>query len=187
MRSGALKIALLYIIAGVLWITLSDKLLLAMHGHIDLGVVLFISSIKGIAYVLLTGILLYQLIRLHTLRLAESELRYRSYFEDNPNPMWIIDFRTMAFNAVNQAAVSYYAYSREEFLRMNLFDICLASDRNAIFTAIRELRPGMNDNGTWQHRKKDGSLIGVHLTSHLIVQNKSKNNNIMAIATVSFT
>jgi len=175
MRSGAFKIAVIYVVAGVLWITLSDELLLAMQKHFDLGVVLFISSIKGIGYVLLTGILLYQLIRLHTRRLAESELRYRSYFDENPNPMWIIDLRTMAFSTVNEAAINYYAYSRDEFLQMNLFDIYPKEDRHRIYTAIRELKPGMNDNGIWRHRKKDGRLIDVHLTSHLHLTGKSGN------------
>lgn len=181
MRLGAFKIAAIYVIAGILWITLSDKLLLAMQNHFDLRVVLFISSVKGIGYVLLTGILLYQLIGLHTRQLAESERRYRAYFDDNPNPMWIIDLRTMAFSAVNEAAISYYTYSREEFMRMNLFDISPKEDRDAIYTTVRGLTPGMNDNGIWRHRKKNGRLIKVHLTSHLLLTNKSGNGNIMAM------
>lgn len=181
MRSGAFKIALLYVIAGVLWITLSDEVLLVMQRHFDLRVVLFIGSVKGIAYVLLTGVLLYQLIHLHTRRLAESEQRYRSYFDDNTNPMWIIDVRTMAFSAVNEAAISYYEYSREEFLRMSLFDICPKEDRNAIYTVIREMQTGMNDNGTWRHRKKDGRMITAHITSHLIQPNKKERGNMMVM------
>jgi PAS domain S-box-containing protein len=179
MRSGALKIAVIYVAAGILWITLSDKLLLALQSHLDLGVVLFISSIKGIGYVLLTGALLYQLIQLHTRRLSESERRYRSYFDDNPNPMWIFDFRTMAFLAVNEATVAYYGYSREEFLRMGMLDIGPPEDLNAIYTAVRELKPGMNDNGIWRHRKKDGTVINVYITSHLIRTDKS--GNVMAM------
>ena len=181
MKSGALKIAILYMIAGVLWITLSDNLLLAMQKHFDLKVVLFISSIKGIGYVLLTGALLYQLIQLHTRRLTASELRYRSYFDDNPNPMWIVDFRTLAFITVNEAAIDFYGYKREDFLQMSMFDICPPEDRNNIYTAVRELNPGMNDNGMWRHIKKDGTLVDVHITSHLLRQHKS--GNIMGMVT----
>jgi PAS domain S-box-containing protein len=182
MKSGALKIAVIYVVAGILWITLSDKLLLTLQSHFDLAVVLFISSIKGIGYVLLTGVLLYQLIQLHTRRLSESERRYRSYFDDNPNPMWIFDFRTMAFLAVNEATVTYYGYSREEFLRMGMLDIGPPEDLNAIYTAIRELKPGMNDTGIWRHRKKDGTVINVYITSHLIRTDKS--GNVMAMVKV---
>jgi PAS domain S-box-containing protein len=179
MRLGALKIAILYVVAGILWITLSDNLLLAMQKHFDLRVVLFISSIKGVGYVLLTGLLLYKLIGLHTQRLAASELRYRSYFDDNPSPMWIIDFRTMAFIAVNEAAIAYYGYKREEFMQMSVFDICPPDDRNTIYTALRELKPGMNDSGNWRHLKKDGTVIDVHITAHLLKQGKS--GNVMAM------
>jgi PAS domain S-box-containing protein len=180
MRSGALKIALIYVVAGILWITLSDKLLLALQNHFDLGIVLFISSVKGIGYVLLTGVLLYQLIRLHTRRLSESELRYRSYFDDNPNPMWIIDFRTLAFMAVNEAAITFYGYNREEFLNMSILDLGPPEDVNAVHMSVRELQPGMNDNGIiWRHQKKDGTIIGVHITSHLI--RTQKGGNVMAM------
>jgi PAS domain S-box-containing protein len=179
MNLGALKIAVIYVVAGVLWITLSDKLLLALQNHFDLSVILFISSIKGIGYVLLTGVLLYQLIRLHTRRLTESERRYRSYFDDNPNPMWIFDLRTMAFMAVNEAAISFYGYTREEFLNMSILDIGPPEDVNAVYTAVRELKPGMNDNGMWRHRKKDGTMIGLNITSHLI--RTPKSGNVMAM------
>jgi PAS domain S-box-containing protein len=179
MRSGALKIALIYVVAGVLWITLSDKLLLALQSRIDLKVVLFISSVKGVGYVLLTGVLLYQLIRLYTMRLSESERRYRSYFDDNPNPMWIIDLRTLVFKAVNEAAITFYGYNRDEFLNMSILDIGPPEDVNAVHTSVRELQPGMNDNGIWRHRKKDGTVIGVHVTSHLI--RTQRGGNVMAM------
>jgi PAS domain S-box-containing protein len=179
MRSGALKIALIYVVAGTLWITLSDKLLLVLQNRFDLGLVLFISSIKGIGYVLFTGVLLYQLIRLYTRRLSESERRYRSYFDDNPNPMWIIDLRTLVFMAVNEAAITFYGYSRDEFLNMSILDIGPPENVNAIHTFVRELQPGMNDNGNWRHRKKDGTLISVHITSHLI--RTQKGGNVMAM------
>ncbi|MEB0261595.1 MULTISPECIES: PAS domain S-box protein [unclassified Mucilaginibacter] len=179
MKSGAFKIAAIYVIVGVLWIMLSDKLLFAMQNHFDLEFVLFISSIKGVAYVLLTGLLLYQLIKLHTRRISESELRYRSYFDDNPNPMWILDLRTFAFTAVNEAAIVFYGYSREEFLHMNMLDFCPPEDVAAVHFAARELQPGMNDNGVWRHIKKDGDIISVAITSHLI--RKQKSGNIMAM------
>ncbi|MFD0793010.1 PAS domain S-box protein [Mucilaginibacter litoreus] len=180
MRLGPLKIAGLYIIAGILWITLSDKLLQVLQTRFDLSTVLFIGSIKGIVYVLLTGILLYYLIRLHTSRLTESEERYRSYFEDYPYPMWIIDLRTMAFLAVNEAAIAQYGYSRDEFLHMNVLDICPPADVNAVYTAFRELKPGINNNVSWHHRQKDGTVVNVNVTSHLI--KTRKGGHLMAMA-----
>src|SRR6266571_2590838 len=50
--------------------------------------------------------------------LEESEQRYRMLFEVHPHPMWVSDNKTLAFLAVNQAAIRHYGYSREEFLSM---------------------------------------------------------------------
>ena len=40
-----------------------------------------------------------------------------------PYPMWVFDAETLAFLAVNDAAVRHYGYSREEFLGMTIRDI----------------------------------------------------------------
>ena len=41
-------------------------------------------------------------------------------FEASPLPMWVYDAETLAFLAVNDAAVRHYGYSREEFLAMTI-------------------------------------------------------------------
>src|SRR5450759_1139531 len=48
--------------------------------------------------------------------LQKSEENYRLLFEANPHPMWVFDEETLAFLAVNDAAVVKYGWSREEFL-----------------------------------------------------------------------
>ena len=48
-------------------------------------------------------------------RLA-SEQQYRLLFDSNPHPMWVFDVETLAFLAVNDAAVRLYGFSRDEFL-----------------------------------------------------------------------
>lgn len=50
----------------------------------------------------------------------KTEERYRLLFEANPQPMWVFDRETLRFLAVNDAAVSHYGYSREEFLAMTV-------------------------------------------------------------------
>ena len=50
-----------------------------------------------------------------------SEASYRLLFDNNPQPMWIYDCDTLAFLAVNNAAVHYYGYTRAEFLGMTGF------------------------------------------------------------------
>ncbi len=63
--------------------------------------------------------------------LRKSEEQYRYLFENNPHPMWAYDVETLAFLAVNDAAVDKYGYAREEFLEMTIEDI-RPTDRCAI-------------------------------------------------------
>ena len=37
-------------------------------------------------------------------------------FDVQPQPMWVVDAKTLAFLAVNGAAMRLYGYSKEEFL-----------------------------------------------------------------------
>ena len=50
--------------------------------------------------------------------LRASREQYRLIFEANPQPMWVYDLETLAFLAVNAAAVRVYGYSADEFLAM---------------------------------------------------------------------
>ena len=49
-------------------------------------------------------------------------------FEASPTPMWVYDADTLAFLAVNDAAIRHYGYSRDEFLAMTIKDIRPAED-----------------------------------------------------------
>jgi len=98
--------------------------------------------------------------------LRESEARYRDMFEANPHPMWVFDQQTLRFLVVNDAAVSHYGYSREEFLAMRIADIRPEEDITIMQTMVGHLRETGKVHGVWRHRKKDGSLIRVEITAH---------------------
>lgn len=100
--------------------------------------------------------------------LRESEERYRLLFESNPHPMWVYDLESLAFLAVNDAAVAHYGYSREEFLGMTIKDIRPRDDVPALLDNVSRVTPGLDMAGTWRHRKKDGTLIDVEITSHTL-------------------
>ena len=55
--------------------------------------------------------------------LSESERYYQFFFQHNPFPGWIFDLENLQFLDVNEAAVEFYGYSKEEFLSMKLADI----------------------------------------------------------------
>ena len=98
--------------------------------------------------------------------LRASERRYRSLFESNPNPMWIYDEETLALLAVNKAASKHYGYSEEEFLGMTLKDIRPPEDVPALMENVARTSGELDDTTEWRHRKKNGDLIEVEITSH---------------------
>ena len=104
-----------------------------------------------------------------TSRLRKSEQQYRVLFDDNPNPMWVYASSTLAFLAVNEAAVRRYGYTREEFLAMSRDNIRVEPDaRPPDGATIPAESTGANDSWNGRHRKKDGTLIDVTVTSHTI-------------------
>ncbi|GFE56569.1 ATP-binding protein [Geobacter sp. AOG1] len=104
--------------------------------------------------------------RVDELRAAEA--RYRILFESNPHPMWVYDLKTLAYLAVNEAAVTHYGYSREEFLAMTIKDIRPAEDIPRLLDSIEQVPPGLGQSGYWRHRKKDGMVIDVEITTHTL-------------------
>jgi PAS domain S-box-containing protein len=100
----------------------------------------------------------------HALR--ESEEQYRLLFEANPHPMWVYDLETWQFLAVNDAAVAHYGYSLEEFLSMTLKEIRPPDEIAKLNDYLRSKTPDLDRAGIWRHRKKDGTVIDVEITSH---------------------
>ncbi len=98
--------------------------------------------------------------------LRSSEEQYRLLFDQNPNPMWVCDNETLAFLAVNDAAIQHYGYSRHEFLAMTIRDIRPSAHVQAIEDRLKQIQSRGRTTGVWQHRKKDGTLIDVEVTSH---------------------
>jgi PAS domain S-box-containing protein len=96
-----------------------------------------------------------------------SNQRYTNLFKLSPLPKFVFDNETLAFLDVNQAAVNHYGYSREEFLTMTLRDIRPESDIDLLESVIKNA--GRSDYfyqpGTFTHRKKNGELIRVEITS----------------------
>ncbi len=98
--------------------------------------------------------------------LKHSQEKYRFLFQNNPLPMWIYDLETLAFLAVNNAATDHYGYTQEEFLNMTLKDIRPADEVQKLLESVREKGQNIRKSGIWRHRKKNGALIDVNITTH---------------------
>ncbi|MDF2772186.1 MAG: Blue-light-activated protein [Geminicoccaceae bacterium] len=101
-------------------------------------------------------------------RLRASEEWYRLLFDANPLPLWVYDIETLAFLAVNDAAVKHYGYSREEFLRLRIIDIRPEEDVSKLLAAARAPNRPDLEGGVWRHRTKDGRTILVEVVTHAI-------------------
>jgi PAS domain S-box-containing protein len=96
--------------------------------------------------------------------LEASEKRYRLLFDVHPQPMWVVDSKTLEFLAVNEAALKHYGYTREEFLRLTADQIRPPEDVSELLREF-EHRGRSYRHGVWQHRKKSGELIDVDIIS----------------------
>ena len=96
--------------------------------------------------------------------LRESEHRYRTLFDANPLPMWVYDYESLSFTAVNDAAVRHYGYTRHEFLRMNIMQIRPEEELPAMMAALKS-RDRFRGPSVFRHRKKNGTVIDVEVTS----------------------
>src|SRR5260370_141727 len=83
--------------------------------------------------------------------------------------MWVCDYGTVGFLAVNEAAVRLYGYSREEFLAMTINDIRPPEAIPALLADLKSNLVGHRMDSQWTHRKKDGQVIEVEVASHSLV------------------
>jgi PAS domain S-box-containing protein len=103
------------------------------------------------------------------------------YFDHNATPMWVFDISTLAFSAVNDAAVNHYGYSRKEFLSMTILDISPSEDIAPLLKEILQKRILNSGKELRKHKRKDGSLIDVEVTRRELLFNGCISDIVTAI------
>src|SRR5215510_23205 len=96
----------------------------------------------------------------------ETEQRYEFLFESSSLPTWIVDVANFEFLAVNQAAVTQYGWSKEEFLQSRIQDVFPGEDVPTLeeyFTNIHDAVPNAVE---WRHKNKQGTIIEVQVIWH---------------------
>jgi PAS domain S-box-containing protein len=134
------------------------------------------AAIAGIAiFVVVSTVGLFFALRVYVARLAasQSELlaslsRYRELFEASPDPMWVYDFDTLSFLAVNDEAVTRYGWSEAEFRTMSVADLLDPADVPILMTRFRRPGPGPSMPGEWKHRTKRGAQVWVEVSAQSI-------------------
>ena len=100
--------------------------------------------------------------------LRASEERYRLLFDGNPQPMWVFDIETLAFLAVNDAAIRSYGYTRAEWSGMTILDIRPSEEVARLKSFLSEGPPPQDRGSAWRHRRKDGTIFDAEVTVHAI-------------------
>jgi PAS domain S-box-containing protein len=102
--------------------------------------------------------------------LRETGDQYRLLFSANPNPMYVFDETTLKFLAVNDAAVTQYGWSRDEFLSMTVLDIRPPEERAQAERTIRS-QNGSREiaAGTFRHWRRDGMTMDMEVTISSII------------------
>ena len=98
-------------------------------------------------------------------KMHNARRRYLDLFRASPAPMWAYDSETLAFLAVNDAAIEHYGYSREEFLAMTIRDIRPPGELKRLSAEHSREKRDVVRHGEWKHRKRDGTIIDVQVAT----------------------
>jgi PAS domain S-box-containing protein len=103
-----------------------------------------------------------------------AETKYKELFETNPIPMWVYSIDTLKFRMVNDAAITHYGYSKEEFLSMTLKDIRQEEEIPKLMERLAQHEKKIDMINSWHHLKKDGTIITVELISHALPESNGE-------------
>jgi len=171
----ALRIGAIYLAASVLWIVLSDGVLYQL-GLSTQGTQAY-QTLKGILFVSLSAGLVTFLAhrelrgarkeRELVSELDQSRERYRELFDRNPLPLFAIDRESLDFLAVNDAAVDFYGWGRDELLGMKVTQI-LPDGAGPLVRGLLADPPSGRGRRMKKVRQqgRDGSELWVDLTTH---------------------
>ncbi len=102
--------------------------------------------------------------------LRESEARFRSIFHSSNVVMLLIDPDSGSFMDINEAAVKFYGYTREQFKGMKINDINQLPPEQV----LEEMQKASKEERNYfifPHRKADGEIRTVEVRSHQITSN----------------
>lgn len=106
---------------------------------------------------------------------AESERRFREYFDHHPLPMLIFDVETLNIIAANRAAEEQYGYSRGELAALGMTSLYAPADSRAFLGDLQVTSAAGTASGAagiCRHQRRDGTQIYVDLSYHFMTYGK---------------
>jgi len=103
----------------------------------------------------------------------QQEESFRLLFDGNALPMLVFDVESLSFLAVNDAALTHYRYTREQFLQLTALDL-RPTECRADFVDKLKVMDDYQAGREWRHQKSDGSpFIAQVYSRRLRYQGKS--------------
>ena len=99
---------------------------------------------------------------------AQEDAPFRLLFAANPLPMWLYDSESLRFLEVNDAAVSHYGYTRDEFLQKRITDLRTPEDAERLVHDLRRAGPGLRRWTNMRHRTRDARILDVEIAAHTL-------------------
>ncbi len=99
-------------------------------------------------------------------KLRTSEQKYKLLFESNPLPMWMLNLPAYNIIEVNSSALAQYGYSKEEFLKLDIFMLRPDDEIERMKKSTNRSFRGIYHAGVWRHQKKNGDVIYVEVITH---------------------
>jgi PAS domain S-box-containing protein len=84
--------------------------------------------------------------------------------QKNPEPIFIYDKENLKFLEVNDSAIKFYGFSRDEFLQMDLTDLYAPEDIQTLLNSFDDEALEGKFSKPFRHRKKDGSTVVVEIS-----------------------
>jgi PAS domain S-box-containing protein len=102
-----------------------------------------------------------------------SEEKYRYLFNMNPETIFIWDPEDLHFLDFNETVIQLYGYSKEEMMQMTLLDVRFEDEYEKLKLLAKNMLSKELDifSSLWKHKKKNGDIIYMDITSHRIVFN----------------
>ena len=159
----ALRIVLLYILFGVVWFFLVDRLLgVIIHKPSDLATW---DALEPWTFLALTSLVLYLALRQSLRRMQSSEQRWKLLFDAAPDPYYLHDMNGTFLDG-NRAAEELTGYHKEEIVGKNLFqfDLLVPDDLAKAAELLERNRQGKPGGPTsYTLKKKDGRFAAIEV------------------------